>query len=340
MLRKTIAALLLVLLVFTTACAKIPQQTVAGTVKTVTDQAGRQVKLPDDVETVAMMFSIPTSLLLALGVGDRLVAVGATWGIQTLIEPSLETIGTVGRGQLDMESLAAYNPDVFLHKASDPATLEVVAKLGIPALGLTTESTAEVLEAITVLGEVFNRQARAAELVEYYHSKMELANRIVAQIPADERKTAIVMGSEIGKVAGGNMLQSFMIETAGGINCAQDVESQQAWPVVGTEKIFAWNPDFIFCTNGSASEYEAADLLHDPTWQNMNAVKNNRVLLVPTDKDSWEYPSLSTCLGFLWMLCQMYPEYYSEADFLQEVDLFYQTAYGMTFNLEFLGYRT
>lgn len=337
--KKTVAALVAVLLAFTTACARIPQQTVTGSAKTIIDQAGRQVKLPEQVETVAMMFSIPTSLLLALDVGDKLVAVGATWGIQTLIEPSLETVGTVGRGQLDLESLAAYNPDVFLHKASDPATLEAVEALGIPALGLTTESTAEVLEAIILLGEVFNRQARAAELVAYYQSKLALAAGIVAQIPAHERKTAIVMGSEIGKVAGGNMLQSFMIETAGGINCAKAVESQQAWPVVGTEKIFAWNPDFIFCTNGSASEYEAADLLLDPTWQNITAVKNNQVLLVPTDKDSWEYPSLSTCLGFLWMLCQMYPEYYSEAAFLQEVDLFYETAYGMTFELDFLGYK-
>jgi hypothetical protein len=35
----------------------------------------------------------------------------------------------------------------------------------------------------------------------------------------------------------------------------------------------------------------------------------------------------------------MYPEYYSEAEFLQEVDLFYETAYGMTFALDFLGYE-
>ncbi|MGI6659945.1 MAG: ABC transporter substrate-binding protein [Dethiobacteraceae bacterium] len=337
--QKTAAALLAVLLAFTTACANIPQANDVNPARTVTDQAGRQVALPEEVETVAMMFSIPTSLLLALGVGDRLLAVGATWGIQTLIEPSLETVGTVGRGHLDREALAAYKPDVFIHKASDPATLEAVETMGIPAVGITTETPEEVLAAITLLGEVFNRQDRAAELVAYYQSKIELANSIAAQIPAEERKTAIVMGSEIGKVAGGNMLQSFMIETAGGINCAKEVESQQPWPVVGTEKIFAWNPDFIFCTNGSASEYEPADLLNDPNWQNITAVKNKKVLLVPTDKDSWEYPSLSTCLGFLWMLCQMYPEYYSEAEFLQEVDLFYETAYGMTFALDFLGYE-
>ena len=116
------------------------------------------------------------------------------------------------------------------------------------------------------------------------------------------------------------------------------MESQQPWPVV-VQKRFLPESDFIFCTNGSASEYEPADLLNDPNWQNITAVKNKKVLLVPTDKDSWEYPSLSTCLGFLWMLCQMYPEYYSEAEFLQEVDLFYETAYGMTFALDFLGYE-
>ena len=69
----------------TTACAVRAND--VNPARTVTDQAGRQVALRKR-RTVAMMFSIPTSLLLALGV--RQAAGRRTMGHQTLIESSLE----------------------------------------------------------------------------------------------------------------------------------------------------------------------------------------------------------------------------------------------------------
>ena len=79
--------------------------------------------------------------------------------------------------------------------------------------------------------------------------------------------------------------------------------------------------------------------MESPTWSDLSSVKNRRIYLVPTDRDSWEFPGVSTCLGILWMLMKMYPDYYSQEEFLSEVDAFYDFAYGMTFDLDYLGYE-
>lgn len=350
-LRGVAALLTLALLLGITACATPATSpatgasptagdttTAATDTRTVLDQAGRTVELPAQVETAALIYGVATNFIIALGAGDRLIAINATWGFFNDIVPSLATAGTVGRGSVDYEALASYNPDVFIHKASDPQTLEAVTAMGIPAVGISPESTEDILQTMMLLGQVFGKEDRAAQLVAFYKDKVAFVEGKVADIAQDQRKSAILMGTELGKVAGGDMLQSYMLETAGAINCAKDTTSAQTWPSVGTEKIFEWDPDYIFCTNSNAAEYTVEDILNDPTWQDLTAVKNGHVYLVPSDTDSWEFPGMGSCLGIEWMMSKMYPDKYSEAQMFAQVDDFYQFVYGKTFSGEYLGY--
>lgn len=304
----------------------------------ITDMLGRTVIIPNEVQTAAVIYGVATNLLLPLGVADRLVAVNASWGILNVVMPELADLDTVGQGAVDLEKLAQLNPDVFIHRANDLRTIDAVEALGIPVIAIEPENTEKVLETLLLLGDVFGVDDRARTLVDYYNDRVAFAQDLVSSIPQDQRKTAIMMGSELGKVAGGDMLQSAMIETAGGINMARDIHTGQTWPVVGTETIFDWNPDFIFCTNSKTSDYTPESLAEDAYWRELTAVRDEHIYKMPSTVDSWEFPGLATCLGFLWMLSQMYPDLYSEAEFIAEVDLYYELAYGRTFDREFLGY--
>lgn len=348
--KRTALLMLLVLLINLSACegatnsrentSSLPSDISSDAMaqmRIVVDMAGRSVHVPKKVESAAVIYGVPINFLLALGVADRLIAVNATWSIYDQVEPNLARTDTVGQGAVDLEKLAKLKPDVFIHRANEPKAVEAVEALGIPVIVVQPETTQQILDTLLVLGEVFDVEQRAAELVSYYDSKTQLARSIVANIPLEERKTVIMMGSELGKVAGGDMLQSDMIETAGGINLAKDVRTQQTWPMVGAEAIFEWNPDFIFCTNSKSSNYTPEELLADPVWAELKAIKSDSILKMPSKVDSWEFPGVVTCLGFLWMLHQMYPNYYDEERFLMEVDAFYQMAYGMTFEREYLG---
>lgn len=341
--KRWISALLMAALILSlVSCARggdtpAPSGAVPDGMRRIADMAGRTVVIPEDIDSVAIIYGVTINFMLALGVADRLVAVNGTWSVYEQVEPTLAQADTVGAGAVDLEKLAKLGPDLFIHRANEPRTIESVEALGIPVVAIQPETTEQILETLLLLGDVFGVSERAKELVDYYESKVAFAKELVAGIPESERKTAILMGSELGKVAGGDMLQSDMIETAGGINLARDIHTGQTWPTVGTEVIFDWNPDFIFCTNSKSSAYTPQGLMDDPVWSEITAIKNGDIYKMPSVVDSWEFPGVVTCLGFLWMLRQMYPELYSEADFLREVDEFYEVAYGMTFDRDYLG---
>lgn len=339
MLRRFLSfALTLLLLFMLVGCTgTLPQSTSAST-RTVVDMLDRRVEIPARVESAAVIYGVATNLMLPLGLADRLVAINATWGILGEVEPALKELPTVGQGSVDLEKLAQINPDVFIHRGNDQRTIDAVSGLGIPVVAIQPETTEQILETYLLLGNVFSVEERAQQVVNYYNDKVQFAKDLVAEIPQEKRPTAIMMGSELGKVAGGDMLQSAMIEAAGGVNMAADIRTGQTWPMVGTEQIFSWDPDFIFCTNGKSSDYTPESLLQDPVWDEMTAIENNRIYKMPSEVDSWEFPGLATSLGFLWMLHQMYPELYGEEAFLAEVDAYYEFAYGKTFEREFLGY--
>lgn len=339
--RLTAVLIIVSLLLNSMACAISEKatglQSVPRGMRSVIDMAGRTVIIPENVNTVAVIYGVTINFLLALGVADKLVALNATWSVYDKVEPKLKTADTVGQGAVDLEKLAEIKPDIFIHRANEPKTVEAVEKLGIPVIVVQPETTEQILETLLLLGEVFKVEQRAEEVLEYYESKVKLAQSIVSSIPLNERKTAIMMGSELGKVAGGDMLQSHMIETAGGINLAAGIHTGQTWPIVGVETIFEWNPDFIFCTNSKSSNYTPDELLSDTVWSEVTAIQNGDIYKMPSEVDSWEFPGVVTCLGFLWMLSKMYPELYGESEFLKEVDDFYMMAYGMTFEREYLG---
>ena len=314
-----------------------PSSSSDGTI-TLVDMASREVEITENVESVALLYGVTTSYITALGKADKLVAAPFTGDFFKMVNPVFETVGSVGRGQVDMEALARFNPDLFIHRASDISTLDAVKELGIPSMGVFAENRDDIAALMTLLGKALGAGDRAVELIAYYGRMLDKARDISRDIPEDKKKSAIVMGSRIGSVANGDMLQSFMIETAGGVNCAKEVQSTEIWPVVGTETIFSWNPDFIFITNNSSINYSRETLMADPAWANLTAVKEKQVYQVPSDKDSWEFPGISSALGSLWMLSAMYPDKLNKEQIDAQAKEFYKKVYNLDATPELLGY--
>ena len=97
-----------------------------------------------------------------------------------------------------------------------------------------------------MLGEYFGVPENAKRASEWIDKKFSYIKSIVDTIPQSERKTAMLMGGNLGRVAGSDMLQSWMIEQAGGIPVVEEGLNHN-WIDIGVEKVFAYNPDVIFC---------------------------------------------------------------------------------------------
>lgn len=305
---------------------------------TIIDQSGREVTVKKDCKSIALCYRVVIRFLLNLGQGDKIKGMGKSEDFLEELQPSLKECADVGKGVADIEALAELNPDLFIHKASDTETLEAVEKIGIPSIGIEVETPEDMLVALDVLGKVCNAQDKAKDLIDYYQAEIENVESMAASIEEKDRKTAIVMGTSIGKVADGSMLQGMMLEKAGAINCASDLKVTELWPTAGTEQIFEWNPDYIFITGSESAVYTVEDIYKESSWSELRAVKDKHVFLIPSSYDSWEFPGIVSVLGINYMMKTMYPDLISDNDMENKVNEFYKKAYGQTFSKEKLGY--
>ena len=305
---------------------------------TLIDQAGREVTVKKNPESIALCYRVVIRFLLNLDQGDKIKGMGKTEAFLEELQPSLKECADVGKGVADIEALAELNPDLFIHKSSDIDTLDAVQNIGIPSVGINVETPEDMLVALDILGKVCNARDRAKLLIDYYKNGITELEELSSSIENGDRKTAIVMGTSIGKVADGSMLQGLMLEKAGAINCASDLNATELWPTAGTEQIFEWNPDYIFITGSESAVYTVDDIYKDKSWSELNAVKNNHVYLIPAACDSWEFPGIVSMLGIEYMMRTMYPDLISDKDLEQDVNAFYNLAYGREFSRHKLKY--
>jgi iron complex transport system substrate-binding protein len=303
---------------------------------TVTDAANRTVTLTADVEGVVSVYGL--QYVLALGFGDKVLN-GSSTEFYNMVVPGLkDKPSIVSSGNISAEAIAGMKPDVFIHKSTATDLFDTLDTLGIPSIGIHMETVDEIVSTVDLLGTALGAEDRAKELEDYYVSLMDKAAELVSGVAEADRVTAILMGGTLGQVAHGAMLQSVMMETAGGINMAAGIQSENTWPVAGTEKIFEWNPDYIFIQNSIKGEYTLEDLQKDSTWAELQAIKNGHVYVVPSNLDSWEFPGLGSAIGTLWMASKMYPALYGDKELETDITQFYQKVYGMSLDRAALGY--
>jgi len=305
----------------------------------VIDGAGVVKDIPEDpaCATIASVYAVAVPLIVALGLSDRVLAVNVKSRFWTQADEDLAKAGTVGRGLVDLEALAVYKPTTFIHRSNDPETVEAVEKLGIDVVCITVENVEDIRAMLIMLGTYFGVEDRAREVIGWIEGKFSMIAGIVEQIPQEERVTALLMGGEPGRVAGDDMLQSWMIEQAGGV-CVVDERKDHNWINTGVEKVFAWDPEYIFCTSSTALNYAPEELLADPAWSAVRAVADGHVISVPARIDSWDMPGISCVLGTLFMLHSMYPDRLSAEELRSEIDEYYVFMFGKTFESEYLGY--
>ena len=329
---KKILTILLIISLLVSCTSSNTQKEYKGEI---IDGANRTVRIPlnnSDI-SIASVYAVSVPFIVALDLTDKVVAINAKSSFWYKANENLNNAGTVGRGNVDLEKLATYNPDVFIHRSNDPETVEAVEKLGIDVICITVEDIDDVKNTLSMLGTYFDKEQKANEVKDWIDSKIEYIDEIVKAIPDNKKKTAMLLGGELGRVAGNDMLQTWMIEKAGGIPVIDEGENHN-WINIGVEKVFTYNPDVIFCTSSTSRNYQIDELITDSTWSAVNAIKNRNIFTIPAANDSWDMPGISCVLGIMFMMHKMYPEYFSLEELKKEVNEYYTFMFGRTFDEE------
>ncbi|SXJ69528.1 iron chelate uptake ABC transporter family permease subunit [Klebsiella pneumoniae] len=280
--------------------------------RTVTDQLGRQVTLPDHVTRVVVLQHQTLNLLVQLHAAEDIVGVLSSWKKQlgpqfARFMPEIGQLATPGDlTQVNIESLLALRPQVvFVANYAPPAMIAQIQQAGIPvvAISLRHDAAGEknkmnptmadeeqaynagLMEGIRLIGEVVERQPEAEALIHYTFEARKQANAPVADIPPNQRVRVYMANPDLNTYGAGKYT-GLMMAHAGALNVA--AASVKGARQVSLEQVLEWNPQVIFVQDRYPQVVKQIE--NDPQWQTIDAVKHHRVWLMPEYAKAWGYP--------------------------------------------------
>jgi len=336
---KVVSLLVAVSLLASIVVGCATQQEEQAITRTITDMLGRTVEIPTEINSIVAT-SPPTTMFIYMMAPDKLMG----WNYKLSEEESqympskyrsLPVVGGwFGKQSGNYENFISMSPDVVFEGFTAEGNWvsridERQQKLGeIPVVAV--ESTTNPTgwgDVITFLGDILGEEERAAELISYYNEAMDYVTTRVAQIPENERTRVYYAEGPEGLLTDPTgSHHTRLIDLCGGINIAEcPLKGGYGRSEVSIEQVILWNPDIILA--GDPAFYK--EVFSDPKWQNIKAVKNHRVYLVPRGPFSWfdRPPGGNQIIGIYWMAKVLYPEEFSDIDLESKTKEFYSKFY-------------
>lgn len=338
--RRLLLAGLLVITPFTSYASRV-----------VTDQIGRQVRIPDRVDRVVVLQHQTLNLLVQLGATDKIVGILANWKQQlgdnyARLVPALTHKTPLGDlTSVDAESLVALHPQVvFVTNYAPQEMIDKISALGIPVIAISlrhddasqqgkmnpTMADEEkaydqgIKEGITLIGEVVNKPQQAKALIDAAFAGRALVTERLKSLPEQQRVRAYMANPDMTTYGSGKYT-GLMMSHAGAMNVA--ASTVKGFKQVSMEQVIAWNPQVIFVQDRYPKV--VAEITTGAQWRPIDGVKNHQVWLMPEYAKAWGYPMPEAIgLGELWMAKKLYPEKFRDIDMQQQADKWYMRFYG------------
>ncbi|NCE87649.1 ABC transporter substrate-binding protein [Pseudomonas sp. Q1] len=255
-----------------------------------------------------------TEMLYTLGVADKVVGT-SLWFNDVLprFKVQNDKVERLANNEPSFEAVIAKRPQLVaaelewvVGSQGVVGTREQFAELKIPTYVLPSDCEGKdnlvgadgtrlepfridtVYKSIRQLAEIFDVQARGQQVND--ELKARLAKSVAtAQSKGLKQASALVWFSSAEMasdpyVAGHKGVPQFMLDTLGLTNV---VQSDEEWPAVGWETLAKANPTFLVIARMDRRRYPADDhekklafLRTDPVTRNMDAVKNNRIIII------------------------------------------------------------
>ena len=311
-----------------TSAAAEANQTVEYPV-TVTDHLGREVTIEKQPESFVSGYYISTSLMIALGLDDKLVGVEAKAdkrNIYKLSVPELTSLPSVGTAkEFDLEGCAALKPDLVIVPVKLKDSIPAMEELGLTVIAVNPEDDAKLMETIDMISTAAN-VVEKGQTLEYWIS--DTTAELVQSLEGKETPSVYLAGnSALLQTAGPEMYQSTLIEHAGGVNAASEI-TDTYWADTSYEQILSWNPDYIILA--ADADYDVDSVLNDSALADCTAIKEGHVYQIPSDIEALDSPVPASFLGSYYVASVLHPDVVTEDDFKTAEKNFYETFYGFT----------
>lgn len=240
---------------------------------TVQDDLGRKVKVTKKPERIVSLSPSNTEILFALGL-DRQIA-GVTkycdYPSEALKKPKVG-----GFTDPSLELIVNAKPDLVLAGSIHQELIRRLEELNVAVVALEPKSVEQVLEKILLTGKATGANDEAQSMVDNLRRQINEIGAKVKNIPEDKKpRVFFELYQDPLTTIGGKSYIHDLIIAAGGKNITGSLK--QEWLTYSTEQILAQDPEVIIFVHMHGSKQMVEQVKKRPNWQNISAVKNNRV---------------------------------------------------------------
>lgn len=269
----------------TPAKVTVPAKTTADKTFVVQDFAGREVR-----------FEKPAVRVVVLSTGDARIMhdLGAkVVGRPAIKDPSFpkevltSAIEVGSTHKVDYEKVTSLKADLIIANTANLKDVKSLEATGAKVFLGSANSVADIQKSISVYGQMTGKDAKAKEINTYI-------NKQISGIKVDKTnqpKVLLVYGAPGSLLAAlPSSLSGDLLSKAGGKNVAEDypaLKDYSNYAQLSAERIIASDPDYVMLiTHGDPKEVQKsfeAEISKNAAWKNLKAVKNEKVIVLPSN---------------------------------------------------------
>ena len=338
---KRLLALLLVLVMSVSlfACGQKQQPdavddgTQTETTRVFTDSCGREVTVPADIQKIAVSGPLAQMVVFAIA-PDKMVGVANAWdeSAKAYFDAKyleLPLLGQLygGKGELNLETLLAVEPDVVIDvgepKDSMAEDLDALQEqTGIPFVHIDAY-LASMDDTYAMLGDLLAMPNEAQGLADYCRYAYDKVKAVADSV--EKVNLLYVTGEEgLNVIARGSYHAEVIDMLCNNLAVVDEPSSKGTGNEVDMEQILNWNPAAVIFAPGSIYSTVA----DNENWQTIPAIRDGRYYEVPMGPYNWMGfpPSVQRILGMQWMAKVLYPDA-ADYDMYETTQTYFQLFY-------------
>ncbi len=231
----------------------------------VTDALGRRVRIAAPPQRIVVVFPSNVELAWALGLEDRVAAIGGRvrWPESARAKPSIG--GSLG---YSAEAVAAYRPDLVVVTPSHYSALglvEAFERVQVPSVVLAHPDLPSVFRNIELLGRATGTEEAARQLRAGMEARLQAVSQALDGAPRRSvyLETAAAARGAFQTMGTGHYAND-ALQWAGGRNVFADLQGSQHDVIISLQQV----------------PKDPALIAERPGWHSLRAVKNGRVVVL------------------------------------------------------------
>jgi iron complex transport system substrate-binding protein len=258
--------------------------------KFVTDETGRHMLIPVNVQQVVSLAPNLTETIYALGLENKLAGDTTYCDIPAAASEKPHVGAPVNPS---LEAVVALHPDLVFASTSinRPETADALLRLGIPVYTSDPHTVRGMLSSTVNMADLMGANEQGAALVAGLQKRLDALHTRLQDQPMVH--VLFVVWEDPLISIGQNTFVADALRWAGAESI---ITSSQNWPQVSLEEVVRLQPEYIVIAGDHAQAERAGskgatDLRRRPTWRDLQAVKQ-RHLVIANDEISRPSPGL------------------------------------------------